>query len=66
LAFLFASPSRFLSHEHPSFFAESDTPCAGKRNAKAWAKVHEEIEQLKNIAPGQAVVANDLPVKIAR
>jgi hypothetical protein len=34
-------------------FAEPDAPCATKRNAKAWAKVQEEIEQLKNIAPGR-------------
>jgi hypothetical protein len=39
---------------------------AAKRDAKAWAKVQEEIEQLKNIAPGQSVVASDLPVKITR
>jgi len=47
-------------------FAEPDAPYRTKRNAKAWAKVQEEIEQLKKIAPGQSVVASDLPVKITR
>jgi hypothetical protein len=41
-------------------------PYGAKRDAKAWAKVQEEIEQLKNMALGQSVVASDLPVKIAR
>jgi hypothetical protein len=47
-------------------FAEPDAPYATKRDAKVWAKVQEEIEQLKKIAPRQAVVTSDLPVKITR
>jgi zinc dependent phospholipase C len=62
--FLGATPG--VKAELLHFFAESDAPYATKRNAKAWAKVQEEIEQLKNMALGQSVVASDLPVKIAR
>jgi hypothetical protein len=46
LKFVDASPE--VKTELLSFFAEPDAPYATKRNAKAWAKVQVQLEQLKS------------------
>jgi hypothetical protein len=45
------------------FYADPDAPYTTKRNAKAWAKVQAQLEQLKSAVPPPDVVgssANDL------
>ena len=59
----FAGTPPELRDELLHFFAEPGAPYATKRDAKAWAKVQTELEQLKSIAPpGQHVEVKDLPV----
>ena len=53
----FAGASPELKAELLHFFAEPDAPYATKRNAKAWAKVQTELQQLK-AAPETPVVAD--------
>ncbi len=43
----FSTVSPALRAELLNFFGQSDAPYATKRNAKAWAKVQEEIEELR-------------------
>ena len=63
-SFLGVTPA--LRAELLQFFGDPGAAYATKRNAKAWAKVQAEIEQLKNTArSGQPEVAKDLFVKIA-
>jgi hypothetical protein len=40
------------------FFAESDAPYATKRNAKAWAKVQTQLQQLKSVMAAASGLAN--------
>ncbi len=47
----FAGVPPELKAELLRFFAEPDAPYATKRNAKAWAKVQMELEQLKSASP---------------
>jgi hypothetical protein len=44
----FASATADLKTELLHFFAEPDAPYATKRNAKAWAKVQTQLQQLKS------------------
>jgi hypothetical protein len=46
----FAGASPELKAELLHFFAEPDAPYATKRNAKAWARVQTELQQLKSAA----------------
>src|ERR1700730_2481013 len=58
-SFLGVTPA--LRAELLQFFGDPGAAYATKRNAKAWAKVQAEIEQLKNTArSGQPEVAKDL------
>src|SRR5256884_560388 len=45
-----------LSH----FFAEPDAPYATKRNAKAWAKVQTQLQQLKAVATAPGITDSSL------
>ena len=45
-----------LSH----FFAEPDAPYATKRNAKAWAKVQTQLQQLKAVATAPGIADSSL------
>ena len=45
----FAGASPGVREELLHFFSEPDAPYATKRNVKAWAKVQEELEQLKRL-----------------
>src|SRR5713101_144979 len=56
----FTGASSQLREELLRFFAESGAPYATKRNAKAWAKVQIELEQLKSAAPVPVVVGSPL------
>ena len=47
----FAGAAAELRGELLRFFAEPDAPYATKRNAKAWARVLAELQQLKNASP---------------
>ena len=44
----FASATPEVKGELLHFFAEPDAPYATKRNAKAWAKVQTQLQQLKS------------------
>jgi hypothetical protein len=44
----FASATPELKAELLQFFADPDAPYATKRNAKAWAKVQSQLQQLKS------------------
>jgi hypothetical protein len=50
----FAGASAEVKAEILQFFAESDAPYATKRNAKAWAKVQSQLQQLKATAAASA------------
>ena len=56
--FVNASPQ--VREELTRFYAEPNAPYATKRNAKAWAKLQSELEQLKSASVTSAV-ANDMP-----
>jgi hypothetical protein len=43
----FAGTSRGVREELLHFFSDPDAPYATKRNVEAWAKVQEQLEQLK-------------------
>jgi len=43
----FAGASPAVREELLHFFSDPDAPYATRRNVKAWAKVQEELEQLK-------------------
>jgi hypothetical protein len=45
----FAGASSEVKAELLRFFAEPDAPYATKRNAKAWAKVQTQLQQLKSV-----------------
>lgn len=47
----FVGTSPELREELVHFFADPDAPYATKRNAKDWARVQAELEQLKKAAP---------------
>src|SRR5258708_11170444 len=51
----FATPKSEVKAELMHFFSEPDCPYATKRNAKAWAKVQSQMQQLKS-----ATVASSL------
>jgi hypothetical protein len=53
----FSGISAEVREELIHFFAEPDLPYATKRNAKAWARVQAELEQLKSTNP--AATATD-------
>jgi hypothetical protein len=53
----FAGASPGVREELLHFFSEPDAPYATKRNAKAWAKVQMQLEQLKAAPPSE-----DLPL----
>lgn len=48
----FVGTSAELRDELVHFFGDPSAPYATKRNAKAWARVQAELEQLKNTTPG--------------
>jgi hypothetical protein len=49
----FSGSSPELRLEVSNFFGYPDAPYATKRNAKDWARVQAELEQLKNVAPSE-------------
>jgi hypothetical protein len=51
--FVGASPE--VREELLRFFSDPDAPYATKRNAKAWAKVQEQLEQLKTAPPSEVL-----------
>jgi hypothetical protein len=40
------------------FYADPDAPYATKRNAKAWAKVRAELQQLTSLPPAPVVAGS--------
>jgi hypothetical protein len=67
----FAGATPELKTELLHFFSEPDAPYATKRNAKAWAKVQIELQELRSTpavpiaAPGRHAEPKDLLVTIA-
>src|ERR1700680_4817717 len=57
----FSGASPELRAEFLEFYGHPDAPYATKRNAKAWAKVQSQLEQLKNAAPPAATGGADNP-----
>jgi len=51
----FSGASSQVRDELMHFYSEPDAPYATKRNAKAWAKVQAQLEQLKT-APAPEVL----------
>jgi Zinc dependent phospholipase C len=51
----FAGASPEIRGELLHFFSEPDAPYATKRNAKAWAKVQMQLEQLKAAPPAEVL-----------
>jgi hypothetical protein len=54
----FAGVTPALKAELVQFFADPGAAYSTKRNAKAWAKVQAQLEQLKSAGPGPAVVGS--------
>jgi hypothetical protein len=52
----FAGATPEVKAELLHFFAEPDAPYATKRNAKAWARVQTQLQQLKSATTAPAVV----------
>ncbi len=52
----FAGATHEVKAELLQFFAEPDAPYATKRNAKAWAKVQTQLQQLKSASTAPAIV----------
>jgi len=50
----FAGTSRGVREELLHFFSDPDAPYATKRNVEAWAKVQEQLGQLKAAPPLRA------------
>ncbi len=59
----FAGASPGVREELLHFFSEPDAPYATKRDAKAWAKVQVQLEQLK-AAPPSEVLPSAQPAKV--
>jgi hypothetical protein len=51
----FAGASPGVREELLHFFSEPDAPYSTKRNVKAWAKVQEQLEQLKAAPPSEVL-----------
>jgi hypothetical protein len=56
----FAKASPQIKEELVRFYAEPDLPYATKRNAKAWAKLQTELQQLRS-ASATSSAANSVP-----
>src|SRR5258708_1742773 len=54
----FADVTTDVKAELQHFFAEPDAPYATKRNAKAWAKVRAELQQLTSLPPAPVVAGS--------
>jgi len=56
----FAGATPGVKAELSHFFAEPDAPYATKRNAKAWAKVQTQLQQLKAVATAPGIADSSL------
>ncbi len=61
----FSGASPEMRAELMQFFGHPDAPYVVKKNAKEWAKVQSELEQLKNAPPATAAVATPVATPAA-
>jgi hypothetical protein len=62
----FAGTPPEMRDELLRYFSDPDAAYATKRNPKAWAKVQEQLEQLKSAVPAPAVIGSSATAQQAR